>query len=179
MENLNIRNARQSDLPIILKLFAEAYQEYYISQGEIELGMARDKTSLNPDGIAIKKNELETLLDLPGCFLRVAYNSDHIVGIAVSYVDSSYPWSIKYGEIADIVVDSNFRRRGIGRKLVEDAEHLLRTHSAKNIFIEVNDENIVGQSFFSKLGYKTTSKNAWKQLENFKEYTIIENKIEE
>ena len=55
MEEFIIRNAKQNDLSIILSLFTEAYRENYIYHGEIQLGIADNKNSLNPDGLIIKK----------------------------------------------------------------------------------------------------------------------------
>lgn len=167
MEEFTICNAKQKDIPKIISLFADAYNDNYISHGEIQLGIANNETSLNPEGLTIKKKELETLLDSPDAFIRVAYSqSKHtIAGVAISNIISDYPWSTKYGVIADIVVDSGFRRLGIGQKLVEDAERLLRMNSARDIFIEINNENVVSQSFFSKLGYKTISMTACKRLD--------------
>ncbi len=161
-----IRNAEQTDVSEILLLFEEAYKKPYISQGEIQLGIADGKNSLNPNYLNIKNREIETLIDYPDWFVRVAYNSSQIIGVAISGIESSYDWSNEYGVIADVVVNSKFRGMGGGRKLVEYAENLLRTHSARKIFIEINDKNNDSQKFFSKLGYETISKTAWKQLDH-------------
>jgi ribosomal protein S18 acetylase RimI-like enzyme len=106
-------------------------------------------------------------LDSPKSFVRVAYNQSKniIIGVAVSSIISEYPWSKKYGVIADIVVDSNFRRMGVGKKLVEDAENLLKTNFVKDIFIEINNDNTISKSFFSKLSYRIISVTACKRID--------------
>jgi ribosomal protein S18 acetylase RimI-like enzyme len=144
------------------------YGKNYFSQGEIELEIAEGKNSLNPD-LNKKKDELETLMFDPELnsdwFVRVACNPRQIIGIVISGIEKSYKWSKKYGVIADIVVKSEFKGKGVGRELVEDAENLLRSHSARKIFIEINDKNDDSKDFFSILGYETIAITAWIQLD--------------
>lgn len=168
MEELTIRDAKKTDIPEIISLFSNAYKNNYISHGEIQLGIADSEAILNPEGLTIKRKELETLLDSSEAFIRVmySYSNNIIAGVIIFNIVSQYPWSKKYGVISDIVIDSNFRHMGLGQKLVKDAENLLKTYSIKDIFIEISNKNTISKAFFSKSGYKAVSITAHKQIDN-------------
>lgn len=56
-------------------------------------------------------------------------------------------------EILSIVVESSYRRRGIGRKLLLSHMGRLAGAGAGKIFLEVDDHNIAALTMYSSLGF--------------------------
>jgi ribosomal protein S18 acetylase RimI-like enzyme len=59
------------------------------------------------------------------------------------------PWA----ELTELYVQVAYRRRGLGRMLVEYAEAIARQHGATAINLLVNASNVSGQSLYRALGY--------------------------
>ncbi len=59
----------------------------------------------------------------------------------------------EYGLVSDLVVAQEFRRRGIGRKLLEAAESFARTEEASSLRIGVLAGNQIAEDLYSSMGY--------------------------
>jgi len=59
-------------------------------------------------------------------------------------------------EIDDIYIKEEYRRQGIGKKLIEEVEK--RADKCENITLEVNENNISAIKFYESLGYKFIAK---------------------
>lgn len=87
-----------------------------------------------------------------------------IEGKIVGYINfsiikcSSYT-KVKYrGEIHDLFVSKKYRKKGIGKKLVNYALSFFNSKNIKNIFISVSSNNISSITFYENLGFKETVK---------------------
>ena len=80
----------------------------------------------------------------------VALLDDQIVGYAVA-------WNVT-GEIQlnNIAVHPGFRRRGIGRMIVEHIVELHARFNPEKILLEVNEKNTAARSFYARLGFTVT-----------------------
>lgn len=56
-------------------------------------------------------------------------------------------------ELENIVVATGSRRRGIGRRLLEDLIKQARTKDVTSIFLEVRQSNLGARAFYNKLGF--------------------------
>lgn len=68
-----------------------------------------------------------------------------------------------YAELARIGVLSeingaNFRKKGIGRKLMEEAEGFAFNNGKKGLWLEYKDNNPNAEPFYNKMGYKIISR---------------------
>ena len=79
-----------------------------------------------------------------------------IVGFVIGavYVDRK----TLHGHIATIEVLSDFRRRGIGQKLLLSIETLFTQKGVKTISLEVREDNVPAIALYTKLGYRTIGK---------------------
>ncbi len=63
------------------------------------------------------------------------------------------PWA----EITEMVVRPQFRRRGIGRALVEAALDCGRQRGCREFHLLVDPSNLAGQAFYTELGFQADS----------------------
>jgi len=97
---------------------------------------------------------LDRLSD-PNYRIAVAEVDGEIVGYSFSYV-SRKPYFFrlgKFGFIGDVFVLEQFRKRGIGRMLAEDAHEFFRRLNVKQVELLVATKNIETIKFWEKLGY--------------------------
>ena len=59
-----------------------------------------------------------------------------------------------FGYIEDIVVSSNYRRKGVGQILLEEAFKWFRSRKLKRVELNVAKENKKAYSFYLKNGFK-------------------------
>ena len=59
----------------------------------------------------------------------------------------------EYGLVSDLVVAQEFRRRGIGRKLLEAAESFARNRGARSLRIGVLAGNQIAEDLYSSMGF--------------------------
>ena len=60
----------------------------------------------------------------------------------------------KYLVIDTIAIDVNFRRKGIGTKLLEYAEMIALKEGFTDLYLTVNEENTAGINNYEKFGFK-------------------------
>ena len=101
--------------------------------------------------------ELQQCLDDPAYRLAVVQADDIIAGYCLSYI-SKKPYFFKlgrFGFIGDLFVLEEYRRRGYGRMLVEDAHAFFKRKKVEQVELLVARDNTYTISFWEKLGYKT------------------------
>ena len=62
---------------------------------------------------------------------------------------------VLYAELTELYVEPAFRRRGVGRALVEHAERLSRERGAADMLIMTGSDNAQAQALYRALGYDT------------------------
>lgn len=72
--------------------------------------------------------------------------------------------NIKVGRISNLVVNKDYRKNGIGRKLIKIAESYLKKSKCKFIKLGVFAPNINARSIYSKLGYEENSVHLIKKI---------------
>ena len=95
----------------------------------------------------------DTLADIRGAiestaFVLVAEVDQHIAGSLIATFDG---WR---GNMYRIAVHPDYRRRGIGRALVEEGERCLTTQGAKRITALVEEKYPWATAFWSSVGYE-------------------------
>lgn len=100
---------------------------------------------------------LTELLARPDTLVRVAEEGGdvfgHVVFVIVKKPESMFTHPQRYGLIAQIEVDPEFRRRGCGRSLLVDCEKLAASHDLERIVLDVWAFNDSAKSFFQSFGY--------------------------
>ena len=117
--------------------FYQSYVEHHIRNDESDVLVARD----GPDG--------------------------PIVGYCLAHVSHSLPMFLpeKYGYLSDIVLQEGWRRRRIGRALVERIESAMKRRGISTIQLHVYDCNGQGEAFWQTMGYAPLIQGRAKFLE--------------
>lgn len=63
-----------------------------------------------------------------------------------------------YCEVGGIIVDEKHRRKGIGKALLETAEHWVLDSGCQGMIIRSNQERQASHSFYTKTGYQAMKK---------------------
>ena len=87
----------------------------------------------------------------------VAGDGSTLVGFCCRQVLKSMSYAAKYGEITELYVEEEYRRQGIGRKLLRTIETELSERGVKHLHILTGEENIVAQTLYSSYGYAKTT----------------------
>ena len=84
----------------------------------------------------------------------VALDRDEVVG----YVTVSTSESKSIGRIADLAVDSRYRRQGLGTALIERALEYIKERGMRLAKIETLAVNEAGQAAYPRLGFKEVAR---------------------
>lgn len=104
------------------------------------------------------------------CFVCV--DGNNVLGMVAGYVerynerdklDYSCP---KKGIIAELIVNKNCRKDGLGTKLVNHMENYFKSISCKFIQIDVFAYNVNAKKFYYKNGYEDRMVTVFKKLED-------------
>lgn len=69
----------------------------------------------------------------------------------------SYDVDTKPGLICNLLVDKNYRRKGLGSMLIKEAEKKLQEKGITEPYLHVRTTNTATKDLYEKLGYKITS----------------------
>jgi ribosomal-protein-alanine N-acetyltransferase len=102
---------------------------------------------------AFTKVQIAQLLRSYNSIGLVARVGGQIVGFAIGdiYVDGR----VLQGHICTIEVLPNFRRQGLGEKLLQEIEAIFRQKSVRASALEVREDNIPAIRLYRKFGYDT------------------------
>ncbi len=101
-----------------------------------------------PPGIAYPKYELTRFVSMPGARTWVMESSEGIVGFLIACHESR-----DAVHIVTIDVVEAYRRKGIGRALMDAAEGWAAKQKARVIYLETADDNLNAQRFYQARGY--------------------------
>jgi N-acetylglutamate synthase-like GNAT family acetyltransferase len=72
---------------------------------------------------------------------------------------------LEYAEIGGLVVDNNYRRQGIGLKLMKKCEEWAKENGYEEIRLRSGGQRKEAHEFYKQIGYENIN---WQQLFNFK-----------
>ncbi len=100
---------------------------------------------------------LRTLMDRDDALAIVARDADAVIGYAVGRISTLPPFfEHRYrGYIHDVCTRDGFRRRGIGRKLVEELFAWFRRRGVTVVELTVAANNAEALPFWRRLGFET------------------------
>jgi ribosomal protein S18 acetylase RimI-like enzyme len=150
-----VRRATPDDLEALLALFAQVDN------------MHRDAIpALFGAGIDRREMTLSALREKHMRFF-VAATGDGLAGFAlVSMEDRDHPMLVpdRYGHVMDIVVDSAFRRRGVGSLLLDACQTWARSEGASHLELTVFEFNAGARRFYEQHGFVTQSRKMVRPL---------------
>lgn len=138
---MNVRTAEEKDIEDIVEL-AFQFEDYL---DELESTPEPEKVARTK----IKQIFLEGFSD-PKHIILVAEEDDNIIGFSDFWV---YPEFIHGGQTAylnNIFIAEEFRRKGIGSKLLRETVKKAKEMNAVAMHISILPENIIAQNFYKK-----------------------------
>lgn len=130
-DGLRIREFRNKDYDRVMELWAEG-------------GLP-----LKPQGRDSREN-ISRQICMPNVLFLVAEEGEggRVIGTVLATHDGRKGW------INRLVVDATLRKRGIGARLVREAERRLEALGLEILACLIEDDNAVSMAVFEKLGYK-------------------------
>jgi ribosomal-protein-alanine N-acetyltransferase len=101
---------------------------------------------------AFTRTQIAQLLSGYNSIALIARVEGQIVGFVIAeiYVDGR----VLQGHICTIEILPNFRRRGLGEKLLQEIEELFKQKGVKASALEVREDNVPAIELYRKLGYE-------------------------
>lgn len=149
MTKLKINKPDKKDIPALINLWQKQYQfhndidpVYYVPN------------SSNQDRVFEKYIKNAILNDSPS--ILVARDNNKIIGFITfdmeenNYIDTNIK---KFGEIIEIFVEKEYRKKSVGTKLIQEAENFFNNKGIKYIKISSSSFNDKASEFYNKIGY--------------------------
>ena len=95
----------------------------------------------------------DSLLNNRQEMVLVAYEDEFPVGFLCGQIRRSMCYEALHGEVAELYIREEYRRRGIAKKLVELIEFEFKKHDVFIIDIVTSLDNHTAQAFYSSCGY--------------------------
>ncbi|MBW3568909.1 GNAT family N-acetyltransferase [Candidatus Parcubacteria bacterium] len=149
-----IRDAKRSDLKELSRLAKETCIEAFgqvLTNTQLEEQIAQTRSEDYFNAILGKEN------------IMLALSENQIVGyVQFGSLRSSFKNSTKNDrELWRLYIDSDNQGQGIGKALLETALNNPDMKKAKNIYLDVWDQNKRAINFYKKQGFKVVDKNKW------------------
>jgi GNAT superfamily N-acetyltransferase len=138
VDKLEIRKATSVDIPMILKLYA---------QKDID------------DGNVLSIDDANRIFDkfqiYPNYTLYLAEIENLVVGtFELLIMDNLAHKGSKSGIVEDVIVDSNYRSKGVGRKMMEYAMDVCRDNNCYKLTLSSSIHRDRAHKFYENLGFK-------------------------
>jgi GNAT superfamily N-acetyltransferase len=119
------------------------------SESITELSNQLGYATLNTD----IQNRLKSIFNHPDHCVFVATNDDNIIG----WIHGFYAMRVEsdfFVEIGGLVVSNNFRKNGIGKKLVDKVVQWTETKNCKKVRVRCNVIRTESHRFYEKIGFE-------------------------
>lgn len=130
MKNLQFRQMTAADIPAVQEIERECFLSCWSFEGY------RDELSRNDSKAIIAENKSE--------------NEYEIAGFIIARLITS----VKEGEILNIAVRLEFRKRGIGTLLLKEIEGFFKLEGIRSIWLEVRKSNLTAQDFYRRNNFE-------------------------
>lgn len=144
---IKIRKASRKDINVIVSLarkladYHRKIDKFYKGGNETLRGFKKTLTR------SIGKKNIRIL---------IAETNGKIVGYFIGRIEKSKPIFVpeKIGKISDAFIDKKYRRKGVGKKLFFELLKWFKKNKIKYLQVSVDSRNVIGVSFWRKLGFK-------------------------
>ena len=156
-----VRRALPADLPRIGRLGALLVEEHYDFDPRRFLAAKRR----TPADYA---SFMSTQLEDPAIAILVADDNGDVIGYAYAAVEGYDYMSLRgpAGVLHDIIVDPEYRRRGVGRLLLRATLEELKSRGAPRVVLSTAERNEVAQRLFESAGFRRTMIEMTRELDD-------------
>ena len=104
---------------------------------------------------AFTKQQISYLLTDYNTIALVAKANQDIAGFIITQIQAA---ETEYGHVITVNVKPNYRRTGVGTKLLYEIESQLKLRGINECHLEVREDNNAAIKLYHKLGYQTMGK---------------------
>jgi len=115
----------------------------------------------SPDAVV---RRLDLLASSEADRLVVAELEERVVGLASVHISLSVEYDEPAAKLSAIVVDSDYRRRGIGEALVAEMEAEARARGCCLVFVTTAERRGDAHAFYRRIGFEETGRRFAKRL---------------
>ena len=120
---LAIRRMRQEDVPLVAELEQQTFTDAW-SENALSETLAQEQT-----------------------ILLTAFEDKKLIGYVILY------YVLEEGEIARIAVSPDYRRQGVGARLLLELESLCLDNGISKLLLDVRESNVAAYSFYEEHGF--------------------------
>ncbi len=154
---VTIRRAKSRDMAVITELWKQLSQEHadlddrYALRSEAEIVWARWAGQRLRDDASI---------------VLVAESGTDCIGYLLGHADEAQPIFVQrsYATITDVFVTPEFRHKGVGSKLLEEALAFFKSRDLGHVRLNVLTKDKKGRAFYEKHGFGDFVDRMWKTL---------------
>ena len=143
--DVRIRPPTEADLPVIAALIGQ-------------LGY--------PTTVAAVRERLTAIERAGGQHLLVAEVDGQVAGLAAVQITRPVQMDGARAELATLVTDDRYRRRGVARALVAEAESIASREGCALFFLRTNKRRAESHDFYRALGFRETHLDFEKELQH-------------
>jgi ribosomal protein S18 acetylase RimI-like enzyme len=155
-----VRPATSADLPRLGRLGGVLVQEHH--QFDTKRFLAgRDRTPADYAGFLVRQ------LGNADVVVLVADDNGDVIGYSYAAIEG-YDYMSLRGPAAvlhDIIVDPEYRERGVGRQLLDATLDALRSRGAPRVVLETAERNDAAQKLFANAGFRRTMIEMTRELD--------------
>ncbi len=148
---MGIRIANKNDFETVYKLFDQIFRLHLDRRPDIY-----------KDGVVITKERYKEMIENPNDVILLWIEDDKVAGLCHMIKNELVGIPILKADvqvfIEDFVVDSEYRSKGIGRKLFEAAKLKAKEWNSNYLELNVWEVNKEAECFYNKMGLKVKSK---------------------
>jgi ribosomal protein S18 acetylase RimI-like enzyme len=155
------RRATTADLPRIGHLGALLVKEHYDFDA-LRFLAPRNRT---PADYALF---MRSQLDNPDVAVLVADDNGDVIGYSYSAIEGYDYMSLRgpAGVVHDIIVDPEYRGRGVGRLLLEATLQLLKSRGVPRVVLTTAEQNEWAKRLFESVGFRRTMIEMTRELDD-------------
>lgn len=154
-----LRPARPDDRPLLVG-FLEALNRV---EATIE-----DDRQAGRAAAELCYEEMLAKIAVHGGAILIAESGGEPAGFLAWRIEQDEPYVrddlVRHAEIAELYVAERFRRAGVGRALMQEAERMIRAQGLPRLFIGLLDGNETAEATYRELGYRPYARLLVKDL---------------
>jgi ribosomal protein S18 acetylase RimI-like enzyme len=156
--DITIREARETDLQLVRKYTVETGWTSFPESERKELDKERWTKYFLEGFEKLSKRETDRIF--------IAENENHVfLGYVWVGEGTNMMTGRKHGFIYDVFVKEEFRRRGVGKILLEKAENYCRERGLPRILLMVSVNNVTATRLYNTMGFKAEQTYMGKTLD--------------
>jgi ribosomal protein S18 acetylase RimI-like enzyme len=145
----------------------DAMKDYFIEEAttftpEIPEALMRLTKQLNSNYQPLSDEDITAIVDAPHTRLFFArLTTDRKIVGMVTLVTFRSPYKMK-GSIEDVVVDSEYRKKGIGQELMNYVVDVARTAGVKSLSFTSKPTRVDANRLYERLGFEKRDTNVYR-----------------